>query len=360
MIVVVAVVATAGSGSPARAQRDPQTALLEAAGFAALDAGDARGAAEAFRRALSHDPTNAVLHLGEGAAAFLERRDADAKRALERALGLDSKLAEARRILGQVLYRLGDLPGAIRTYDTLISERPDAHTRATLDRWRRELDLNGGMQLAVGHHFTMSYEGPEDRALAERALEALDRAYWRVGQIMGVYPATPVPVVLYTNAQFRDITRAPMWAAGAYDGVIRVPMRGALANEQELDRVLGHEFTHALVRTLAARGVPTWLNEGLAAALESDSVGWAEEKIARADRRLPLAELQSSFGRFAGADAEIAYATSAVTVRRLLDEAGSFAVANLLRDLGEGVEFDAAFSHRIQRPFAEFASTFAP
>ena len=50
----------------------------------------------------------------------------------------------------------------------------------------------------------------------------------------------------------------------------------------------------------------------------------------------------------------MAYAVSALAARRLLDEAGGVAVANLIRDLGEGVAFDAAFLHRIQRSFADF------
>jgi hypothetical protein len=69
-----------------------------------------------------------------------------------------------------------------------------------------------------------------------------------------------------------------------------------------------------------------------------------------------LRALQSGFGRFTGEQAQAAYATSALAARRLLDEAGGFAVANLLRDLGDGVAFDEAFLHRIQRSFADFAA----
>ena len=43
--------------------------------------------------------------------------------------------------------------------------------------------------------------------------------------------------------------------------------------------------------------------------------------------------------------------------KRLLDEAGGAAIANLLRDLGEGVEFEAAFLHRIQRSLADFEAS---
>jgi hypothetical protein len=161
-------------------------------------------------------------------------------------------------------------------------------------------------------------------------------------------------VVLYTGEQFHDITRSPAWAAGAYDGRIRVPMRGALDDGQELDRVLAHEFAHALVNTLAPRNVPTWLNEGLATALEADSLGWARDRVARASAPMSLTTLRSSFGRLTGDQAQLAYATSALAVSRLLDEAGGFAMTNLLRDLGDGVDFEEAFLHRIQRPFATF------
>lgn len=344
--------------APVRAQVDPRAALVERAAWAALNAGQAHAAAEGFRDALSVDPKNARLHLGAGMAASLERRDADARDEFERALALDPKLTQARAMLGQIQYRMGEPLLAIRTYETLIAMTPeDQDARATLERWQREADLHDRMQQAVGSHFTVSFEGPAEAALAAEALEILDRAYWRIGQLLQTYPSDPISVVLYTGEQFRDITRAPSWAAGAYDGVIRVPMRGALDKREELDRVLSHEFTHALIRTLASRGVPAWLNEGLATALETGTLEWAEKQAA-ASPPVPLRVLQSGFGRFTGAQAQLAYATSALAARRLLEEAGGFAVANLLRDLGQGVAFETAFLHRIQRPFAEFQAIY--
>jgi hypothetical protein len=337
------------------AQVDPRTALLERAGWDAVAAGQAQAAAEAFRKALAVDPRNGRLHLGAGMAAALERRDADARDSFERALWLDPKLVRARAPLGQVLYRMGDLAGAIRTYEILVADAPDDQdTRATLERWRRELELHDRMRQTVGSHFTISFEGPAEAGLASKTLASLDTAFWRIGQLLGAYPSNPIPVVLYTTEQFRDITRSPSWAAAAYDGIIRVPMRGAIDNEKELDRVLAHEYAHALVRTLAARGVPAWLNEGLATALESGDLGWAQKVVNEAGSGISLPSLQSGFGRFTGGQAQLAYATSALAVRRLLDEAGGFAIANLLRDLAGGSDFESAFVHRIQRSFADF------
>jgi tetratricopeptide (TPR) repeat protein len=340
------------------AQIDPRAAILERDGWDALAAGHARDATDAFRQALAADPRNARLHLGAGMAATLDHRDADARESLERALLLDPKLNRARALLGQVLYRLGLVHDAIRTYETLIADGPDdSNARAALERWRREVELHDGMRQAVGSHFTVSFEGPAESALAALALESLDRAYWRIGQLLAVYPSDPIPVVLYTTSQFRDITRSPSWAAGAYDGTIRVPMRGALDDLAELDRVLAHEFTHALVRTLAPRGVPVWLNEGLASAIDTSDLAWAEGSLRKSLAVVPLRALTSGFGRLSGDEAELAYATSALAVRRLLRNAGGFAIANLLRDIGAGVDFDTAFLHRMQLAVDDFQKT---
>jgi tetratricopeptide (TPR) repeat protein len=364
VVVVICGLCALVDAHAAGAQGDPASALIARAGWSALAAGQAHAAADAFREALAADPKNAQLYLGAGMAASLERRDSDAKEAFEHALSIDPALTQARALLGQIQRRMGDFEGAIHTYELLVSEAPSApgvkDSLATLERWRREAELHGHMQQAVGSHFTVSFAGPEEAVLAAAALDSLDAAYWRIGQIFGTYPSDPVSVVLYSTEQFHDITRSPSWAAGGYDGIIRVPMRGALEDRKELDRVLAHELTHAIVRTLAVRGVPTWLNEGLATALETGDVEWAEPIVrenGRQGRPFPLRALQTGFGRLQGDQARTAYAISALAVRRLLSEAGGFAVANLLRDLGEGADFDAAFLHRIQRSFADFQAT---
>jgi tetratricopeptide (TPR) repeat protein len=334
--------------------------MLEQDGFSALNAGRAQAAADAFKAAIALDPKNARLHLGAGYAAFLQRRDADAKAALERALQLDPTLTAARAQLAQVLRRQQDFRGAINLYEVVVTELDDPRVRDTLERWKREMELHDRMRLAVGDHFTVSFEGREDADMAAKALEALDRAFWRITDVFGAFPSKSIPVVLYSGEQFRDITRSPSWAAAAYDGTIRVPMRGALDKGEELDRVLAHEFAHALIRSLATRNIPTWLNEGLASVLEGEDLGWAEQRLATVSKVPSLSVLAGPFSRLSGEDAQVAYAASAVAARRLLDEAGGTAVANLLRDLGAGVEFETAFLHRINRSFADFQAALSP
>jgi tetratricopeptide (TPR) repeat protein len=106
-------------------QVDPRAALLERAGFEALNAGRIREAADAFREGVAADPKNARLHLGAGMAAALQQRDTDARDALERAIALDPRLTPARVLLGQIQHRMGDVAAAIRTYETVLADAPD-------------------------------------------------------------------------------------------------------------------------------------------------------------------------------------------------------------------------------------------
>ena len=183
------------------------------------------------------------------------------------------------------------------------------------------------------------FEGPAEAELADRAVTLLEADYWRIGTALSTYPTSVITVILYTRDQFRDITRSPAWAGGAFDGRIKLPVQGALQNSAEFERVLAHEFTHALIQSLAARGVPTWLHEGLADCF--DGSDFRRKAAAGASgggtaAALPAGELV--FGSVRKGRA-LAYAESAVAVHMLLEEAGAPALVGLLGDLGRGVPF---------------------
>jgi len=329
-------------------------------GVRAINDGRVHEAGEIFAAAAGRDSTSPELRVGIALVDYLEGRYPDALSALRDALRLEPKHVAARTLLGRLQGRTGDLQSAVHTYEALQADHPTAAIGATLERWRREDDLQSRMQQSVGAHFSVAFEGPAEKALADRALASLERAYDRIGEILGIYPVNPILVVLYTTQQFRDITRAPEWAAGGYDGTIRVPMQGALEQGGELDRVLAHEFTHALQASITTVEPPMWFTEGLAGALETEDIPDARAILAALPEPVPLELLAGRFSQFTDAQATVAYAASAVAVKRLIDEVGGMAIANILRDLDDGVPFQQAFAHRAQRSLAAFEGESTP
>ena len=346
---VLLLAATVSAGQP------PAAAQLAKMGWDALNSGRIRDAAAAFDEALKVAPGDAPLLLGAGVTAHLLGREDDARRLLVDALKIQPGLTAASLLLGNVLYQSGDLDGAIDTYQQALARAPDQPRLVKqLEAWRKEAALHNGFGRKLGDHFTILFEGPAEAALADRAVEILESAYWRIGTALYTYPADVITVVLYTREQFRDITQSPEWAGGAFDGRIRVPVRGALQSRAEFERVLSHEFTHALVQSLASRGVPFWLHEGLAVCFEGSDMARNRVQLAQAQARLPLVRLERSFDSLSTAEASLAYAESAVAARELLDQAGAPAVVNLLEDLGRGTPFPDAFERHILISYAEF------
>ena len=317
-------------------------------------------AVELFEAAARLAPRDASLRFGAGLANLMQGKNADARRGFDAALAIDPRLIDASVFLGLAYYRDGLLQDAIKVYENALRYAPDA-TQLTgpLAQWRKEVSTEGQFYQAQGAHFTVFFEGPADDAAAQRALEILEDAYWRIGRELAVYPQRPLSVVLYTTEQFRDVTRSPEWASGVYDGRIKVPIGGEIASAAELRRVLEHELVHAMVASVAGPTVPAWLNEGLATALEPNGTEWAVAQLQSSPARVPLAQLTRGFGGLSFVQARAAYAQSALAVKSLLDQEGAARVMNLVQAVGRGVPFGEAFRQSVSATPDQFAAEFA-
>jgi tetratricopeptide (TPR) repeat protein len=329
--------------------------VLGRQGWEAIRAGQIQVAARSFDAAIAANPQDAALYLGAGLAAHLQGQEKEAQAALQEALRLNPRLTAASLLLGEMAYRAGELETAIKTYEEAIAAAPDqAQIKSRLESWRKEAALHSGFQQNLSPHFTVLFEGPAEQRLAGAAIEALEKTYWRIGTTLLTYPSGIITVVLYTDEQFRDITRSPQWAGGVFDGKIRVPMRGALDDPRKLEKVLAHEFTHALVRSLSPRGAPVWLDEGLAVVFEMGDLKWAERVVRQAPSLLPLPRLHDGFLSLPAEQVPLAYAESALAVRMLIERSGVLALATLLQDLAQGREFADAFERRFFLSYSDF------
>ena len=338
------------------AQPAPSEALDK--GFQALQSGDTARAASIFREALTRHPRDPQLLFGAGVAAGIQGQDQDAIAFLKQALQIEPQLVQAAVFLGELLYRQGDLELAIKTYERALPGAPPSVAvgmRGRLTAWREEVALPQNRDAIKDDRFTISFDGPVQQKLAARATSVLSASFWRIGKALGAYPSAPINVILYSERQFHDITGAPEWSAGGFDGQIRLPVRGATQNLAEFDRVLTHELTHAMLKSIASRNLPAWLNEGLAMYFEGRDTAVSERRLAAARLFVPLAVLQTSFARLNTAQAVIAYEESAFATRALLDRIGPAGVGQLLQDLGAGQTMDQAIE-RFGITFSAFES----
>ena len=323
--------------------------------WAALNEGNHTRAASLFREALERSPRNAALHFGAGYTAYALGRNDAAISSLKKALEIDPSFAQAAALLGTVAYANSDLDLAIRSMEKAATLAPrDGRIRAQLDQWRKESAVHSSLTERPGLRFRVLFEGTQQQALGVRVQQVLESSYWSIGKTLNSYPGETLTVVLYTNKQFQDITRAPAWAGGGYDGRIRLAVGGAMRTPAALDRVVRHELVHAVIQHVAPRNVPTWVNEGLASVLEGSGTAWVSQTLARTKEIFPLEDLADGFEHLDGREALVAYAESAVAAQVLVERVGPN-LGVFLQMLGGGHTVDQALSTLNVRPEAFYA-----
>jgi tetratricopeptide (TPR) repeat protein len=318
---------------------------------------DARVGEDEARRALALCPDNDVIK-GNLAALLNERAhregvaNADARgRAIawmEESLKLrDDGPVHAN--LGAAYFMDDKLEDAVRHLEIAQRMLPDdVGVPKLLADARRKLDVEGGFRDQRHQHFVAKFEGYAQERLAWSALDLLEQAYFSVGSRLNLYPADPITVVIYTGDQYKQAVNLPDWVQGSYDGKIRIREGALAAANGELQSMLRHEYTHALVATLPSR-VPAWMNEGLAKYFESDDVGNALAFVKRTRAKLPLTawdtlQLPSFTGISDTQEAQLAYAISMSLVAALVEKRGEYALQSLMSRLKNGETFEDAFT----------------
>lgn len=306
------------AAAPQVLPQDPMRAGLEA-----LQRGDGEKAGAAFRAILVQNPDNEPAMVGAAIAAHMQQQDEDAVRMLKKALQIAPNDLSALAWLGPLAYSQGDVDLAIKSYEKIVTLAPgNQRIYQQLEDWKKEAALNSTFVASPTARFTVLFEGPRQQDIADRVSSTLDAAYRRVGAALGAYPPETVTAILYTREQFRDVTKSPSWAAAAYDGRIKIPVMGALKNPAELDRIVTHEFTHAVVHQVYP-GIPDWLNEGLATFMEPVDHAWLTARLKGADGMIPLAKLNQAFKTADGDEAAVAYAESYIGTKVLAERLGA-------------------------------------
>ncbi len=327
-------------------------------GMEQLKAVDYPAARGSFEQSLRYDDTSAAAHLGLGVVFFHLRDDKYAERELTKASELDPRNATAYQVLGELFYRKDDLETAVSYWEKAVELDPDAAgTRARLERIRKEHRTEKDFNREMTSHFLIKYEGREKIEAGRIILGILEDAYGAIGRSLSYYPEHEMQVILYSGEQFREVTDAPGWSGGIYDGKIRIPIGGIEQETPGLRRLLYHEYTHAVVRSITTR-CPTWLNEGLAQYFAGDELDNRKKEVLKrafpAGKLPSLVDLEGSFMGLGNAQAQYAYAFSLSSVRYMVDSFGMYRVKTVLEELGKGADTGNAVSSGILISYEEF------
>ena len=317
----------------------------------AADLAEARRWSEAEARLLEArriDGGEPQIYAWEGVIAYQQGLFNAALDRLEEALRRDPKLALAHEYIGMVHYKREHLELALRSFKTAIELDPTRKARleSFMSKLEKELEREGAMRVLRSTHFLCKFGDEQERQVAEEVLDYLEDAYTRVGRSLREYPQETLTVVLYADRDFQAATGAQGWAAGIFDGKIRVPIRNFRGVRRQIRAVLCHEYSHFVARQICA-DLPAWLNEGLAQLMEGRDprdVAALLAGLAEKDKLVPLAGMVTTFaGESDATKVRVLYAESLSFVGWLARRAGEERLGDLLRALGQRRELDAAF-----------------
>lgn len=315
-------------------------------------------AAETLLTGREYGGDDARFWLYRGLALYHLGRYQEAEDELNEARGRDER-PETLRLLGQVYYSSGRLEQAIQVWRQALDRGGyDAELAALVDKTWKELKVEQTMSSEAGSNFAISFDGRAQPELGDEVLDVLEEAYNEIGRELDFYPQVQVPVLLYTQRDFSELTGSPDWSGGLYDGKIRIPVGGVTGMNPRLKAVLYHEYVHVVVRYLTAGRCPVWLNEGLAemAGRRHHDPPLNRLRLAAARGELiPFERLESSFPVSSREQAELAYQQSYSLVRYMIDQFHWYKMGELLRALGEGKPIAVA----LEQALGEFAIDYA-
>ncbi|MCF6180354.1 MAG: tetratricopeptide repeat protein, partial [Geopsychrobacter sp.] len=242
-------------------QKNIATAYL-GAGQQQIHAGDYAQAAELLQQGKEYNDQESRLWLLRGIAFLKNGNLIEAEAELNEAWAMRGDEPRVLQFLGQVYYETDRMFEAVDIWQRALElDSRNKSLSALLEKARREFKVEKELERNYSAHFILSYAENRKADIGGDILDALEAAYTWAGAKLGHYPERQTPVILYTQRQFSGLTGSPEWAAGLYDGKIRLSIGGLTLVTPRVKSLLAHELMHVMVRDIASNRVPFWLNE---------------------------------------------------------------------------------------------------
>ncbi len=289
--------------------------------------------------------------------SYQSYRHQEAKKLLEKALRLNSKLASAYVLLGDIEYDNQQLPRAKLAWQKAQRLDPGmAGLASRLDRVGRESQVESNMKSVGDVYFNLRYDESVKQSSGFDIRRVLREARQDVGRDFRYRPQHKIVVLLYSKEAFRKVREtAPEWASAFYDGKIRVAMPETQQDLRSVKKTVVHEYTHAVVHELSQGRIPHWFNEGLAEyqaakyAKTSKQASPLKQALAQ-DQLLPWNQIESLFGGRSIVQVRLGYDQSHSVVAYLAQRYGFWHMPPLLKQISQGVSFEEALEKEFKSP----------
>lgn len=303
----------------------------------------------------------AAHYLSKAIAAYDQEDYGAAKTELELALQTEPNFAEAYILKGLLLYHDGQTDEANAAFKHAMDLNPrlPLDMREHLEKQAHEVEQ--GLTEEDFSHFHLQFHGADQRAKAWEAVKDLDDAYNYLGSQFGTFPPEKITVIIFSTEEFWEAWNAPMWLGGFFDkrdGKVRVRIDYPVGGEDEMQRRLRHEFTHAFIHQLYPNDLPMWFQEGVAQyyayANPTDSF-WKDtrlealRKMTQGAPWMDMAKIQDVIAKKNAPPSLIylAYLESEALALYVAKEHGESWVPSVLEHLRAGSNFESAFQQAV-------------
>jgi tetratricopeptide (TPR) repeat protein len=333
------------------------------AGRFEFDRGDRDSAKRYLERALGYAPDNAVILAHYAALLVQLGRARDAINYAYHATQSAPDSADAYGILGYAYFSADRTRDAIPAWERSLELHYDKRVEEYLAKAKREQAAEANFTERDTGRFTLRYEGAATKdSLRQQIVATLDKQYDDLANELGISPYQSIPVILYTEQAFFDVTQAPAWTGALNDGKLRIPVQGVDFINPEMARVLKHELAHSFINQASAGRCPQWLNEGIAQLVEGRQLGARGYRLAQVykeDGRVPLRALEKSFLGFSRIQAVQAYDESLAAAAFIRDTYDMSDIRRILEHLAQGGTTEDALRDVLHLDYAQFEREFA-
>ncbi len=252
---------------------------------------------------------------------------------------LNKTVPETYFLLADVYYDQNNLFDAKNELEVGLKLKNDPLYQDKLSKILKEIELSKEQYKSSTNQFKIEFDKDSiEQNDINPILNLLEEYYKELTTSFNYYPSEPITVIIYSENDFKEFTKAPDWSAGLYDGKIRLPGKNIKLNEKAAE-ILKHELVHALITKKTNSNAPPWLQEGLALFYENAKID-INIKIVELP---PLNSFPQSFGNFNNKDSQLFYAKSFSFVEYLINQYGSWKIILFLEELSKGKNTEEAF-----------------